>query len=568
MPIENIDLAKTLFGLFGGLAIFIYGMSLMGEGLQKAAGDRMRSILGVLTGNPIMGILVGALVTAIIQSSSATTVMVIGFVSARLMTLPQAIGVIMGANIGTTITAQLIAFKIGHYAYPIAAVGFVMYFFFKKKFFKYLGQTVFAFGLLFVGLNTMGDVMKPIAKSPVFEELIFSLGKHPVLGLLIGTVMTAIVQSSSATIAVLQNLASQPGPDGIHASISLATTLPILFGNNIGTTITAILASIGARINAKRAAVAHSVFNILGTFIFMWIIPPFVKLVEFISPKGAETDIISRQIANAHTFFNVINTIIWLPFTWLLAKFVTYIVKGEEETIERRVLYLDYRVLANPAIAMDLAIKEFTRMGHMARRMMDAAKQAFVKSNMDEAKRVYEMEEMVDMLQYEIVKYLSTMLSKSTLTEHQSVRLAGLMHVAGDIERIGDQCENIADFAKLKEEEHIQFSQEALEEISDAVGKVAEMVNESITALQEGDTALARKVISEESQIDDLEKRLRARHIERLNSGLCNPQAGVTFVELIHNLERISDHCKNISEAVLDDYGWNSKSKNGETNNE
>jgi phosphate:Na+ symporter len=561
MSPEKLDMLQIVFGLLGGLAIFIFGMNFMSDGLQKSAGDRMRRILEILTGNPLVGILVGAGVTAIIQSSGATTVMVIGFVSAGLMSLTQAIGVIMGANIGTTITAQLIAFKIGNLAYPIAAAGFFLYFFFKKKRIKYLGQTIFGFGILFIGINTMSEVMSPLAKSPSFANIIVSLGKHPVLGVIVGAVLTVLVQSSSAIIAVFQKLASQTGPDGVHAAISLSTALPVLFGSNIGSTITAILASIGAKLNAKRAAAAHSIFNIIGTLVFIWFIPSYAKFIELISPKGAEVDVIARQIANAHTVFNVINTIIWLPLIWVLARIVTFFVRGkEEEDLEKRAIYLDYRMLGNPAIAMDLATKEFSRMGQFAKKAMESARRAFVKSDRKEIEKVLEIEDIIDMLQYEIVKYLSTMLSQSTLTERQSVRLAGLMHVAGDIERIGDQCENIAGFAQFKMDENLSFSQEAISEISDAFDRVTEMVAESITCLREGDTILARKVITKESEMDELEAKLRARHIERLNTGLCNPQTGITFVELLHNLERITDHCKNIAEAVLDDYGWNSKS--------
>jgi phosphate:Na+ symporter len=563
MASGSFDLITVLFGLFGGLAIFIYGMNLMGEGLKKAAGERMRRILEVLTGHPVVGVLVGALVTALIQSSSATTVMVVGFVSAKLMTLPQAIGVIMGANIGTTVTAQLIAFKIGHYAYPIAALGFIFYFFFKKKIIKYIGQTVFAFGLLFIGLNIMSDVMEPLAQSDAFASLILQIKNIPVLGLLAGTAMTVIIQSSSAVIAVLQNLASTPqSPGSTMALIDLPTALPILFGSNIGTTITAILASIGASLNAKRAALAHSIFNILGSVIFMFFIPVISRLIQLISPSGPEVHVISRQIANAHTAFNLLNTIIWIPFIFILARIVTFIVRGEEESIEKRVLYLDNKVLNNPSIAMDLATRELSRMALLSKKMMASANQAFTKSNLEEAKKVYEIEETIDMLQYEIVKYLSTMLSQSILTERQSIRLAGLMHVTGDIERIGDHCENIAEFAEIKDEEGIPFSQEAIIEISDAFRKVNKIVDDSIHALHDGNIDLAKQVIQGENEIDELEASLRSRHLDRLNKGLCNPHAAITFIEMIHNLEKIADHCKNIAEAVLDDYGnRNSKEK-------
>ena len=560
MSSDKLDLISIIFGLLGGLAIFIFGMNFMSDGLRKAAGERMRRVIEVITGNPIVGVLVGALVTGLLQSSSATTVMVVGFVSARLMTLPQAISVIMGANIGTTMTAQLIAFKIGSYAYPVVALGFIFYFFFKKKIIKYVGQTVFSFGLLFVGLNLMGDVMKPLAKNPVFADLILKLGETPIIGLLIGTLMTVLIQSSSSTIGVLQYLASQPIAEGsTQALINLRTALPILFGDNIGTTITAIIAAIGAKITAKRAALAHSIFNVLGATIFMFLIPVFARLVEFISPKGSEIDIIARQIANAHTSFNILNTLIWLPFIWLLTKIVTFLVPGKEDVMEKRVMYLDKRVLNTPAIAMDLATKELSRMAMLAKQMMSSANRAFTKNDMEEVKKVLELEETVDMLQYEIIHYLSTMLSQSTLTERQSVRLAGLMHVTGDIERIGDHCENIAEYAQLKVDQNLIYSQEAITEISDAFNTLNQIVDDSIHALHDGNLELAAKVIQAEDEVDTLEVNLREGHLARLNDGKCNPRSAITFIELIHNLEKIADHCKNIAEAVLDDYGNGSK---------
>jgi phosphate:Na+ symporter len=326
---------ETIFGLLGGLALFLFGMNMMSDNLQKAAGERMKSILSFLTSNPLMGVLAGALTTAVLQSSSATTVMVIGFVSAGLMTLPQAISVIMGANIGTTMTAQLLAFKLSDYVWAIVFVGFAIYFCGKKEKAKEIGQVILGFGILFVGIETMGDVMKPLASSPIFVEMISRVSDVPVLGVLGGSLMTVVVQSSSATIAVLQNLASQAGPDGVSSVIGLAGAIPILLGDNIGTTITALLASIGQSTNAKRTAVAHSVFNIAGSFVFLWIIPWFVRFVEYISPKGAEIDVISRQIANAHTSFNMANTILWLPFIWLMVKIVTWLVPGEEKKVQK-----------------------------------------------------------------------------------------------------------------------------------------------------------------------------------------------------------------------------------------
>lgn len=550
----EINIAETIFTLFGGLAIFIYGMNLMGDSLQKAAGERMRKILEVLTGNPIIGVLVGVLATALVQSSSATTVMVIGFVSARLMTLPQAISVIMGANIGTTFTAQIIAFKIGNYAYLIAAVGFIINFAFKRKILKYVGQAIFAFGLLFIGLNIMGDVMKPLAKSREFADLILNLSKHNVLSVLVGIISTVLVQSSSAVIAVVQNLASQASPDGVTSVLKLGTAIPILLGSNIGTTITALLASIGGRINAKRAAVAHLVFNGIGAFLMLFFIPSFTKIVQFLSPKGDELSVISRQIANSHTLFNVLNTVVWFPFIWFLSKLVMTLIKGEDEIVEHRILYLDNRMLGNPAIAMNLATRELARMAEMAQKMMASARQAFVTANMEEAKNAMEIENTIDMLQTEIVKYLSVIMSTGALTERQSVRLAGLMHVTNDIERIGDHCENVSEFATWKKEENIPFSNEALDEVGNAFSIVNKMVDDSIHALSNGDINLAKKVLGEEKEVDKMEDELRESHLNRLNSGLCNPKSAVIYIELIHNLERIADHCNNIAEAVLKDY--------------
>ena len=353
------EVCKVVFGLAGGLALFLYGMNSMSDALQKAAGEKMKKILEFLTKNPIMGVLAGALVTAVLQSSSATTVMVIGFVSAGLMSLPQAISVIFGANIGTTMTAQLMAFKITDYIYPIIFVGFMLYFASKKEKVKNVGLVIFSFGLLFEGIEIMGSVMKPLANSPIFVELMAKVSDIPVLGVLLGAVMTLVVQSSSATIAVLQNFASQPGPDGVTSVIGLAGAIPILFGDNIGTTITALLASIGQSKNAKRTAIAHSIFNITGSIVFLFLIPVLAKFVQFISPKGPEVEVISRQIANAHTTFNVVCTLVWLPLIPLMVKIVTTIVRGDDtkKVHSYEPQYLDDKMINQPIPAMYMVSK-------------------------------------------------------------------------------------------------------------------------------------------------------------------------------------------------------------------
>ncbi len=332
-----------IFSLMGGLAMFLFGMNSMSEGLQRVAGDRMKRILGILTKNPWMGALVGALVTAVLQSSSATTVMTIGFVSAGLMNLSQAICVIFGANIGTTMTAQLLAFRIGDFIYPMLFIGFLLSFIGKRERVKDTGRVIFSFGLLFEGIEVMGGAMKPLASSPFFTALMGRVSDTPVLGMLLGAGMTLLVQSSSATIAVLQSFASQPGPDGVSSVIGLAGAIPILLGDNIGTTITALLASIGQSKDAKRAALAHSLFNISGSIASLFLLPAFTRFVALISPKGPELLVISRQIANAHTAFNVICTLVWLPLVPVMVKLVCFFIPDRrEKRVSRRDLLMKW----------------------------------------------------------------------------------------------------------------------------------------------------------------------------------------------------------------------------------
>ncbi len=542
--------------LLGGLAVFIYGMNLMSDGLQKAAGDKMRNILAMLTANPVLGVIAGALVTAVLQSSSATTVMVIGFVSAGLMKLPQAISVILGANIGTTITAQLIAFNIGDYAWIFVFVGFVMYFFFKKKEIAVkIGQIMFGFGLLFVGINTMGDTMKPLANSPVFTDLMMQVSDIPVLGVVVGTIMTVVVQSSSATIAVLQNLASTAGPDGIHSILGLQGALPILFGDNIGTTITALLAAIGGSINAKRTAVAHTIFNVTGTLLFIWWIPQIADFIAWISPKGPEIEVISRQIANSHLMFNLTNTIIFIPLIWLLVKIVTKIIPGEDKLrIGDEPIFLDEHVLEQPVFAIHLAIQELTRNATLALGMMKKSREVFVSNDLTEAGEVIETDEIVNKLRTKTIQYLSQILSAESITDFQKERVAALLHVASDIEHIGDYCKNIIDLAEDRNRNKYTFSDVANEEIDTCFDMIERMILDTIECLETGSPELAGKVLQEEEKINKLELEIRRDHMHRLGDNICSPAVTVVFLDLIHNLERMGDSCNNIAEAVIKGY--------------
>ncbi len=550
----NSETVQIIITMLGGLALFIYGMNLMSDGLQKCAGERMRKILSLLTRNPVLGVLAGALCTAVLQSSSATTVMVIGFVSAGLMSLKQAISIILGANIGTTITAQLIAFSIGDYAWAFVAAGFIMYFFFKKKeTVCYLGQTIFAFGILFVGINIMGGAMKPLASSPVFTDLMMQVQDVPVLGVLLGTVMTVVVQSSSATIAVLQNLASTAGPDGVSSIIGLTGAMPILFGDNIGTTITAVLASIGSSVAAKRTAAAHVVFNITGTLIFIWFIPLYARFIEFISPAGPEVEVISRQIANAHSCFNIFNTILFIPLIGILVKVVTKIVPGKDtDKLPSDPVFMDNNVLDRPFAAIHLATKEIIRLAEMAAAMVRDAQKAFADGSRDAVEKVKETEEVVNDLQENIVNYLAGMFTVETITDEQSAKVSKLLHISADIEHIGDHCKNIAEFAEEKIKNSYDFSEEAYGEINECFGLARDMTRRSIESMEECDAAAATDVCSMEKTMNEKETTLRERHMKRISSKKCSPEFTVIYTDVVHNIEKIGDYCKNIAEAVLD----------------
>ena len=544
----------TVFGLLGGLALFIFGMNMMSESLQKVAGDKMKKVLGVLTRNAVCGMLAGALVTAVLQSSSATTVLVIGFVSAGLMSLKQGISVIFGANIGTTMTAQLMAFKISDYIMPIVFIGFLIAFIAKKEKVKFVGQTIFAFGLLFVGIEMMGDVMKPLATSPVFINMMEKVGHIPVLGVGVGLIMTLVVQSSSATIAVLQSFASQAGPDGASV-IGLVGAIPILLGDNIGTTITAILASIGQSKDAKRCAIAHSVFNITGSFIFIWIIKPFAKFVEMISPKGNELDVISRQIANAHMSFNIINTLIWLPLLPVMVKIVMFIVRDDKEvSIEdyKEKSFLDKNVISQPIAAMYLVSQEIRRAGRLVSEMIGNMK-ATVMNN--DSKALAELEKnakLVTEIDENTVSYISGMFSNGSLTEEQSSTTAGLLYVLNDIARVSKRCEDASPVIRAKLEGKYKFSKDAVEELGKVIDNVEIMYRTSIVSLENGDTKTARKVFDYRKELRNMEKKFNKNHLKRLRKNNCKPEFTYPFSNMLHSLERIGDSCSGMVEEVMD----------------
>lgn len=548
---ENLE---VVFGLLGGLALFLYGMNSMSDALQKAAGEKMKRILEVLTKNPVMGALAGVLVTAVLQSSSATTVMVIGFVSAGLMSLPQGISVIFGANIGTTMTAQLMAFKISDYIYPIIFIGFMVSFLSKREKVTEIGKVIFSFGLLFEGIEIMGSVMKPLASSPVFIDLMGKVSDIPVLGVVLGAVMTLVVQSSSATIAVLQNFASQPAADGVTSVIGLSGAIPILLGDNIGTTITALLASIGQSKNAKRTAVAHSVFNITGSAVFLLVIPVFSKLVQYISPKGNEVDVISRQIANAHTTFNVTCTLIWLPLIPVMVKIVSAIVRGkeDEEVSAFAPQYLDDKLIMQPAAAMYLVSEEIKRSASYAKKTLQLLNELFSGKKAKAAEgRFAECSDNVKELQVCISNYISKMFASGNLTELQSEQTAGLLCVSNNIERIADRCDEIEQSYLLMKKHGNKLSEKAVEELRECMQLSTKLFEEAIAAVEEGDQNIVDKMTKDKNRIRKINRQFSKAHFGRVNKKQCDTALSTGYTEILQNIGRITDNCVGIAEEAM-----------------
>lgn len=541
---------ETIFGLVGGLAMFLFGMNMMSEGLQKAAGEKMKSILAMLTKNPILGVLAGALVTAVLQSSSATTVMVIGFVSAGLMKLPQAISVILGANIGTTMTAQLMAFKISDYIWLIVFVGFFIQFISKNEKVKNVGQTIFAFGVLFVGIETMGGVMKPLASSPVFTDMIAKVGNIPILGVGVGALMTLVVQSSSATIAVLQNFASQAGPDGVTSVLGLAGAIPILLGDNIGTTITALLASVGQSKNAKRTALAHSVFNITGSMVFIWIVPWYAKFVQWISPKGPEIEVISRQIANAHTVFNIACTLCWLPFIWVLVKIVNFIVRGEDATVSEgsAAKYLDYNVLAQPAAAVKLVTNEVAEVADAVGVALISVQKSVQKNDAKILADITNCTGQNSARIDETMQYLASLFAAGSLTESQAAYASNLILVLENMDHINSRCQEICGFGYEKIKKKCEYSKDAEGELKKNVSTVVEMYDKVLKYLNGKIENPIQEFNENKDKIVRMRNKARKSNAKRMEQKECKKASGEIFNHTLFSLERISHNCFNMLE--------------------
>ncbi len=535
-----MNYGSIILSAASGLGLFLYGMNLMGAGLQKAAGEKLKAIVGMLTKNKYIAVVVGILVTAVIQSSSATTVMVIGFVNAGIMSLNQAIGVIMGANVGTTVTAQLVSFNLEAIAPISVALGMIAYIVNKGSKAKDYAEILIGFGILFVGMVYMKDAVKPLREIKAFQDMLISFGSNPILGIFVGFLLTLLLQSSSASIGILVALA-------VEGALPLASALPILYGDNIGTCTTALLSSIGASKNAQRAAVMHLTFNVIGTLVFvLFLNKPIIYVVTTLNPTE-----VARQIANAHTLFNITNVFIQLPFSALIVKFAERIIPQKEEVKKvQTITKLDLRMLSTPSIALENAYRECLNMGNVALTSLQKSVSGFLEKNSADLAETFRLEKDINQMEKEIIEYLVAV-SNTDISLDDRLIVDGLFNTINDIERIGDHAENIAELGESYVEQNLNFSAESQVELAVMVEKVFDSVVSALDAMRTGDIDIANRVLEMENQVDDLEKANRAAHIYRLNHNMCRPESGVLFLDLISNLERISDHAANIAESVL-----------------
>ncbi|MEG2354087.1 MAG: Na/Pi cotransporter family protein [Clostridium sp.] len=533
-----MDITNMVIKLIGGLGLFLFGMKLMGDGLENAAGEKLKLILEKVTTNKYIGVLIGALVTAVIQSSSATTVMIVSFVNAGLMNLMQAVGVIMGANIGTTITAQMVSFNLDAIAPIFIGIGAVIVLVSKRKKVRDVAYIGLGFGILFLGMGMMSESMQPLADSPMFKEIIGAIGNNRFLGVLAGLVMTAIVQSSSATTGILVALATT-------GTIDMNVALPIIFGCNIGTCVTALLASIGSNRTAKKAALIHLFFNIIGVIIFLPFMNMVVGLVQKTNPAS-----VARQVANAHTIFNITVTVMLLPLAKYLVVLVNKIMPGEDHIEHAGAIYLDKKLLENPTIATGQVFKETVRMGELAKNNLELAMKSFLENDERYVADVYKNEAVINILEKEITNYL-VLLSSHNLPEDDGKMLSSTFHIINDIERIGDHAENIIELAVERKNGNISIQDEAKEEIVNMYNKTIEAVTIALESYAKKDAVKAKGIKEIEESIDTYKRDIRENNIMRLNKKVCAANGSAIFLDLISNLERIGDHSTNIAERVI-----------------
>jgi len=527
--------------LAGGLGLFLFGMKLMGDGLEMAAGSKLRGMIERLTKNKYMGALVGLVVTAVIQSSSATTVMVVGFVNAGLMNLAQAVGVIMGANIGTTVTGVMIAINLTAIAPLAVLIGVVMISFIKRNSVKHIGQIIAGFGILFMGMKMMSTAMEPLSESEVFTSLMTSFS-NPLLGVLVGLVFTAIIQSSSASVGVLQAL-------GAAGAITLPSAIYVIYGQNIGTCVTALISSVGTSKTARRTAVVHLMFNVFGAVLFIVIsmLLPFAELVQRIVPGN-----VMAQISIVHVIFNIVCTAIMLPLSSLLVKVACKVIPGSDPVKSSNSLaYLDARILSTPPVAVAQLFKEVDRMGQLAKETLGMAMDALITQDNTKVDQIYENENTINFLNRGIAEYL-VKINGLDLEDYDRQALGSMYHVISDMERIGDHSENLCELAQTLKKSKQKFSPWAVEQATEMRNRVEAMLEEALQmfASRETQPQMAADINRREEIIDDATQELKDLHIERLNQGKCSVVAGTVFMDMLTNLERIADHCTNIAYSM------------------
>ena len=549
-----------IFGTVGGLGLFLFGMGLMSDGLKKVAGQKLKSLLEALTKHRVIAVIVGALTTALIQSSSATTVMTVGFVNAGLLTLKQALCVVLGANIGTTITAGLVsvlaAFKITNYALPAVGVGFLLTILGKTQKTKSIGEIMVGFGILFLGIHFMKDAFAPLKDHADVQEALIWLGQNPILAILAGTLITMLLQSSSASIAMIQVLAAG-GAFGTDWPLVLTVTIPFILGDNIGTTITAQLAALRASRNAKRAAMGHTMFNVFG--VMYMLIPVWLgwysKLVVWVTPGHLDEATIMRHIFFAHLVFNFFNTLVFIPFIKVLAAAVMKIVPVTQAEIATRPVALEKHLLNTPVIALEQTKREILRMAKSAKEAITLSTTGMINDDRKQLGSVRQVEDFIDMLQLEITSYLST-LSRRNLSDEVSNELPVLLHTVNDLERIGDHAINIAEIGERKIDQKITFSDSALSEAAELTTEIEKMLDNVIAALEHNDVKAAKAALRSETSLNRMQIEFRRSHVDRMTGGGCSPEAGLIFIDLVDNIEKTGDHLTNISQAIIGGLQW------------
>ncbi|MDI6785378.1 MAG: Na/Pi cotransporter family protein [bacterium] len=539
-----MEIKAVVFMLLGGLGLLMYGIKLMGDGVRRVAGTKMRNILKMLTKNAFIGLLVGTGIVVITQSSSAMMVMTVGFVNAGLMTLRQSIGVMLGANIGTTFTAQLIAFKLEDYALPAIGIGMMLNLFSRRKYYKDIGMVLLGFGMLFLGIVTMSKSVYFLRESQTVRDIFVNFGQKPILGVLAGTIVTMIIQSSSATIALTMAIAAE-------GLVDFKGAVALVLGDNIGTCITSQIAAIGTSISARRTAWSHTINNIISAIVVLPVITPFTEFIESISVNAS----ISRMVANSHTIYNIITSLMFLPVINWFVKLLTWIVPGEDMTEDGAPKYLDERLISTPSIVVENVRRELGRMLKITTRMVCNCMDSLIENKIEHLKDIKANEDVVDDLQDSVSRYLIKFSETSLLPEYSKM-IPSLLHCNNDIERIGDHCENLATLAERKIDNKHDFSEEAERELKKLYQEIKDMIRDADVALIDGSQNAAKHVFRRETVINQMVETYSDTHINRLSKGECKLQSGIIYIDVMKNLEKIGDHLVNIAQAVIGELRW------------